>query len=95
MERQRRNVLTVGAIGFAILLFGILGIIQTQKSHNMVAFAKDIPGPQGGYRRLGELLNWLITRGRFGRIRTLRASPCWCILAIPIVLIFVLPLFTT
>ena len=48
MERQRRNVLTVGAIGFAILLFGILGIMQTQKSYKTVALVKDIPGPQGG-----------------------------------------------
>ncbi len=41
MERQKRNLLTLGAIGVAILLFVILGIFQTEKSHKTIAVAQD------------------------------------------------------
>ena len=75
MERQRRNVLTVGAIGFAILLFGILGIIQTQKSHNMVAFAKDIPGPQGGIPTIGGAFELVDQKGKVWKDTDFKGKP--------------------
>ena len=53
MQRQRRNLLTLGALGFAVLLFAILGIIQTQKSHKMMAMTQDIPGSQEGLPTIG------------------------------------------
>ncbi len=46
MQRKRRNLLTVGAIGFAVLLFTGLGIMQTQRSQKAVAIVQDIPGSQ-------------------------------------------------
>ena len=53
MQRKKRNLLTIGAIGFAVLLFAILGIVQTEKSHKTVAIAQDIPGSQGGLPSIG------------------------------------------
>lgn len=53
MRRQQRNLLTLGAIGFAVGLFAILGIIQTQKSYRTIAMAKDIPTTDGGMPRIG------------------------------------------
>ncbi|HUX79020.1 MAG TPA: SCO family protein [Alphaproteobacteria bacterium] len=53
MRRQKRNLLTLGAIVFAVLLFAILGIVQTEKSHKTVAIAQDIPGPQEGLPTIG------------------------------------------
>jgi cytochrome oxidase Cu insertion factor (SCO1/SenC/PrrC family) len=53
MQRKKRNLLTLGAIGFAVLLFAILGIVQTEKSHKAVAIAHDIPGSQDGLPSIG------------------------------------------
>jgi cytochrome oxidase Cu insertion factor (SCO1/SenC/PrrC family) len=44
MARQKRNLLTLGAIGFALLLFVILGIFQTEKSHKTIVVAQDGQG---------------------------------------------------
>ncbi len=53
MRRKKRNLLTLGALGFAVLLFVILGIVQTEKSHKAVAIAQDIPGSQEGLPTIG------------------------------------------
>ena len=53
MERRRRNLWTVGAIGMSILLFGILGIIQTQKASRAVAVSKDVQTLSEGLPAIG------------------------------------------
>ncbi|MBY0292575.1 MAG: SCO family protein [Alphaproteobacteria bacterium] len=75
MERQRRNVLTVGAIGFAILLFGILGIMQTQKSYKTVALVKDIPGPQGGEATIGGAFELVDQKGKVWKDTDFKGKP--------------------
>lgn len=53
MERRRRNLWTIGAIGISILLFGILGIIQTQKASHTVAVSGDIQTISEGLPAIG------------------------------------------
>lgn len=75
MQRQRRNLWTVGAIGFAILLFGVLGIIQTQKSHNAVALAKDIPGPKESIPSIGGAFELVDKEGKVWKNTDFRGKP--------------------
>lgn len=63
MERRRRNLWTIGAIGISILLFGILGIIQTQKMSRAVAFSKDIQTISEGLPSIGGPFNLIDQNG--------------------------------
>lgn len=63
MERRRRNLWTIGAIGISILLFGILGIIQTQKMSRAVAFSKDIQTISEGLPSIGGPFNLVDQNG--------------------------------
>lgn len=53
MDRRKRNLLTVGVIGLSVLLFAILGIVQTDKSHKTVATAKDTHEVEDGLPTIG------------------------------------------
>ncbi len=53
MDRKKRNLLTVGAIGLSVLLFAILGIVQSYKSHKTVAFAHNTEEVQDGLPTIG------------------------------------------
>lgn len=53
MQRRKRNLLTLGAIGFGILLFVILGVVQTDKSHKTIAFAGNNSNAQEGLPTIG------------------------------------------
>lgn len=75
MQRQRRNLWTVGAIGFAVLLFGVLGIIQTQKSHHTVALAKDIPSEQEGLPTIGGAFELVDKDGKVWKDTDFRGRP--------------------
>ncbi|MBS0271169.1 MAG: SCO family protein [Proteobacteria bacterium] len=75
MERQRRNIWTVGAIGFAVLLFGVLGIIQTQKSYDTVAFAKDTSSVQEGLPTIGGAFELVDKDGHVWRDTDFRGKP--------------------
>ena len=63
MERRRRNLWTIGAIGISILLFGLLGIIQTQKMSRAVAFSKDIQTISEGLPSIGGPFNLVDQNG--------------------------------
>lgn len=63
MERRRRNLWTIGAIGISILLFGILGIIQTQKMSRAVAFSKDIQTISESFPSIGGPFNLIDQNG--------------------------------
>lgn len=75
MYRKRRNLLTLGAIGFALLLFALLGIIQTEKSHKAVAFAKDIPGPQEGLPTIGGAFELVDKDGKIWKDTDFKGRP--------------------
>ncbi len=75
MQRQRRNLWTVGAIGFAVLLFGVLGIIQTQRSHQTVALAKDIPSEQEGLPTIGGAFELVDKDGQVWKDTDFRGKP--------------------
>jgi cytochrome oxidase Cu insertion factor (SCO1/SenC/PrrC family) len=53
MRRKKRNLLTLGAIGLAVGLFAILGVIQTQKAAQTVALAQDSPSSKKGLPTVG------------------------------------------
>ena len=75
MQRKKRNLLTVGAIGFAVLLFAILGIIQTEKSHHAVAVAQDIPGSQEGLPAIGGAFQLVDKDGKVWKDTDLKGKP--------------------
>ncbi|MBY0500892.1 MAG: SCO family protein [Alphaproteobacteria bacterium] len=75
MHRKRRNLLTLGAIGFALLLFALLGIIQTEKSHKAIAFAKDIPGSQEGIPAIGGAFELVDKEGRIWKDTDFKGKP--------------------
>lgn len=75
MRREQRNLLTLGAIGFAVLLFTILGIIQTQKSSQMVAVAQDVPGSQEGLPAIGGSFELVDKEGRAWKDTDFKGKP--------------------
>lgn len=75
MERKKRNLLTIGAIGFALLLFAVLGIVQTQKSHKTVAFATDIPKVQEGIPTIGGLFELVDQNGKVWHSTDFKGKP--------------------
>ncbi len=75
MGRQKRNLLTLGAIGFAILLFAVLGIVQTQKSQNAIATAQDIPGSQEGLPTIGGAFELIDKNKRVWKDTDFRGKP--------------------
>jgi protein SCO1/2 len=44
MKRKTRNKWTLGAISSAVVLFAVLGIVQTRKSQDVIATSSDIKG---------------------------------------------------
>jgi cytochrome oxidase Cu insertion factor (SCO1/SenC/PrrC family) len=64
MRRRTRNIWTLGAITVAIGLFAVLGIVQTKKSYDTVAVAKDIPGAQDGLPSIGGSFQLVDTLGK-------------------------------
>jgi protein SCO1/2 len=75
MERKKRNLLTIGAIGFALLLFAVLGIVQTQKSHKTVAFATDIPKVQEGIPTIGGSFELVDQNGKVWNSTDFKGKP--------------------
>jgi cytochrome oxidase Cu insertion factor (SCO1/SenC/PrrC family) len=75
MQRKKRNLLTIGAIGFALLLFAVLGIVQTQKSYKTVAFAKDISKVQEGAPTIGGAFELVDKDGKIWRNTDFKGKP--------------------
>lgn len=75
MYRKRRNLLTLGAIGFALLLFALLGIIQTEKSHKAIAFSKNIPGSQEGTPTIGGAFELVDKDGKIWKDTDFKGKP--------------------
>ena len=75
MQRKKRNLLTLGAIGFAVLLFAILGIVQTDKSHKAVAIAQDIPGSQDGLPTIGGAFQLVDTNEKVWKDTDFKGKP--------------------
>ncbi len=75
MHRKKRNLLTLGAIGFAVLLFAILGVVQTEKSHNTVAIAQDIPNSREGLPTIGGAFQLVDKDGKVWRDADLKGKP--------------------
>jgi cytochrome oxidase Cu insertion factor (SCO1/SenC/PrrC family) len=75
MQRKKRNLLTVGAIGFAVLLFAILGIVQTEKSHKAVAIAQDIPKAQEGLPTIGGAFQLIDMNGKIWKDTDFKGKP--------------------
>jgi len=75
MRRQQRNLLTLGAIGLAVVLFVILGIVQTQKSYKAVAVAQDIPGKQEGLPTIGGAFQLVDKNGKVWRDTDFKGRP--------------------
>lgn len=75
MQRKKRNLLTLGGIGCAVLLFAILGIIQTQKSHDTVAIAQDVPNPQNGLPSIGGAFELVDKDGKVWKDKDFKGKP--------------------
>jgi cytochrome oxidase Cu insertion factor (SCO1/SenC/PrrC family) len=75
MQRQKRNLLTLGAIGCALGLFAILGIVQTQKSRGAVAIATDIPSSQKGLPVIGGPFELVDKDGRVWKNTDFKGKP--------------------
>lgn len=75
MQRKKRNLLTLGAIGGAVLLFAILGIVQTQRSHNAIAIAQDIPTSQKGLPSIGGAFELVSTDGKAWKDKDFKGKP--------------------
>jgi cytochrome oxidase Cu insertion factor (SCO1/SenC/PrrC family) len=52
-RRKKRNFLTLIAICTALTLFAILGIVQSQKASQSIAFAEDLPNSREGLPTIG------------------------------------------
>jgi len=75
MKRRTRNILTLGAITSAVVLFAILGIVQTKKSHDTVAVAKDIPGPSDGFPSIGGAFELIDSQGKIWKDTDFKGKP--------------------
>lgn len=75
MERQKRNLLTLGAIAFAVGLFAILGIVQTQKLDKAVAIAKDVSSSQSGLPTIGGAFELVDKDGKTWRDTDFKGKP--------------------
>src|SRR5690348_3140607 len=73
MARKKRNLLTLGAIGFAILLFIILGIFQTEKSHKTIALTHE--GPRSGTPSIGGTFALTDVNGRIWKDTDFKGKP--------------------
>jgi len=73
MARKKRNLLTLGAIGFAILLFIILGIFQTEKSHKTIALAHE--GPGSGTPSIGGIFELVDMNGKVWKDTDFKGKP--------------------
>ncbi len=75
MGRQKRNLLTIGAIGFAILLFAILGIVQTEKSHKSIAIVQDMQGSKSGTPSIGGVFELVDKDGKIWKNTDFKGKP--------------------
>jgi len=75
MQRKKRNLLTLGAIGCAVLLFAGLGIVQTLRSHNAIAIAQDIPDAQKGLPSIGGAFELVSANGKTWKDKDFKGKP--------------------
>lgn len=75
MRRQQRNLLTLGAIGFAVGLFAILGVVQTQKSYKAIAVSQDIPGDIAGLPTIGGAFQLVDKDGKVWKDKDFKDKP--------------------
>lgn len=75
MDRRKRNLLTVGAIGLSILLFAILGIVHTDKSHKIIATAQDTHEVEDGLPTIGGAFELVDANGQVWKDTDFKGKP--------------------
>lgn len=75
MQRKKRNLLTLGAIGLALTLFAILGVVHTQTSKNTIALGQDIPLREEGLPSIGGAFELVDKNGKVWKDRDFKGKP--------------------
>lgn len=74
-RRRKRNLLTLMAISLALVLFAILGIVQTQKVSQTVAFAQNLPNKEKGLPTIGGSFELVDYAGKVWKDTDLKGKP--------------------
>lgn len=75
MRRKRQNLLTLSAIVLAVGLFAVLGIIQTQRSSQVVAMSQDIPNVKQGLPTIGGAFELVDKDGKVWKDTDFKGKP--------------------
>jgi cytochrome oxidase Cu insertion factor (SCO1/SenC/PrrC family) len=74
-RRKKRNFLTLIAICTALTLFAILGIVQSQKASQSIAFAKDLPNSHKGLPTIGGAFELIDCKGKLWKDTDFKGKP--------------------